>query len=512
MMHRLMVLVLFTMSLFALDSNEIPLLRWAGPSGSRPGTYEEWILQHPYTPFSSTLTGISYGDGRLGNVAILTEDNLAPYLTTELQQLAQYLTAEGYTVLDYQISGGTPETLRTFLQDLYSTNNIEGALFIGDLPVAWFEVYDFGGGLTNFPIDLFYMDLDGMWSDTINAGNGVYDGHTGSTKPEIYIARLMPTGIGPDTTLLKRYFEKTSAYRDEIMPLRKRALVFVDDDWIPWAWQWSNDVALLFPDTMSFWYPDTTRASLYRERLDTVQIWVSVFAHSWPGGHEFVFNNGSQYDYYYADEYTSQNPPASFYNFFACSFSRYTQNGYGGGRAIFNEDYGIGSIGSTKSGSMLDFNYFYRPLSEGKTLGQAYKYWFECIYDSVGMNFDRLCWHYGMTLCGDPFLKPTGHQTSVAEGTMIPYNESILKLKQSLVSHHIDMALTLDRAQTITIMMYDCSGRFTSNLLDEYLQVGHHALKIDLSNAHGGVLPNGVYILRVEIGNNVFVRKFLKIN
>ncbi|MCK4941275.1 hypothetical protein KAS45_04215, partial [candidate division WOR-3 bacterium] len=441
-----------------------------------------------------------------------TEESLAQHLTAELQQLAQYLTDEGYTVFDYHLSGGMPETLRTFLQDLHTTNNIEGALFIGDLPVAWFEVYDFGGSLAEFPIDLFYMDLDGTWLDTISTGNGRYDGHVGNTKPEIYIARLMPTGIGTDTTVLKRYFEKITAYRDGLMPLRKRALVFVDDDWVPWAMQWSNDVALLFPDTMSYWYPDTTKASLYRERLDSTQIWVSVFAHSWPGGHQFVFDSGNQHDYYYANEYTNQNPPTSFYNFFACSFSRYTQNGYGGGRAIFNEDYGIGSIGSTKSGSMLDFNYFYRPLSEGKTLGEAFKYWFECIYDSVGMNFDRLCWHYGMTLLGDPFLKPTGHNTSIADGVLNAHDESRLQLKHSLVSQHIDLVLNVDRAQEIRIVLYDCVGRFVVCLMDEYLEAGNHTLTINLRNAYGGVLPNGVYVLRAVIGNSTSARKFVKID
>jgi hypothetical protein len=295
------------------------------------------------------------------------------------------------------------------------------------------------------------------------------------------------------------------------MPLRKRALVFIDDDWVPWAAQWTNDVALLFPDTMSFWYPDTTRASFYRERLDTVQIWVSVFAHSWPGGHQFMYNNGSQYDYYYANEYTFQNPPANFYNFFACSFSRYTQNGYGGGRAIFNEDYGIGSIGSTKSGSMLDFNYFYRPLSEGKTLGQAFKYWFECIYDSVGMNFDRLCWHYGMTLLGDPFLKPTGHNTAIAENTMNTHGQSEFTLKSSLVSEHIDLTLKLERTQQIRLMLYDCMGRRVGDSMSANLEAGTHQLVFTLRNASGERLTNGIYILQAVIGSSCSTKKIVKI-
>ncbi|KPK64096.1 hypothetical protein AMJ83_03600 [candidate division WOR_3 bacterium SM23_42] len=511
-MHRLNLILLCTAFLFATNTDEITLLRWAGPPGSRPGTFEEWIAEHPYTEFYYTMDKVYYGDGRLGNIAIFTEDSLAQYLTAEISQLMQHLTNDGYTVYSYNISGGTPETLRTLLLGLYNTLNIEGALFIGDLPVAWFEVYDFGGGLAQFPIDLFYMDLDGIWIDTINTGNDRYDGHIGNKNPEIYIGRLMPTGIGVDTTVLKNYFAKDTDYRNGTLRLPERALVFVDDDWIPYALQWSSDVALVFPDTMSYWHPETTKAGIYRQKLDSAQIWVSVFAHSWPGGHQFVFNNGNQHDYYYSFEYISQNPPTNFYNFFACSFSRYTTNGYGGGQAIFNDAHGIGSIGSTKTGSMLDFQYFYRPLSQDRTLGQAFKYWFDCIYDSVGMNFDRLCWHYGMTLLGDPFLKPTGHSTHVVEHASNAAQISQLVLKSTLISDRIELTLHLNQMQEIGITLFDCSGRFVGELMSGMLEAGTHELAFSIREANRSRLPNGVYVLRAVVGNQVLTTKFIKIN
>ena len=511
-MQRLSFLLLCTAFLLATDIDEIPLLRWAGPPGSRPGTYEEWIAEHPYSEFSYTVGNVYYGDGRQGNIAIFTEDSLAQYLTTEISQLMQQLANEGYTVHSYDISGGTPEMLRMLLCGLYYTYDIEGALFIGDLPVAWFEVYDFGGGLAQFPIDLFYMDLDGTWIDTINTGNGRYDGHTGNVNPDIYIGRLMPTGIGVDTTVLKNYFAKDTDYRNGTLRLPERALVFVDDDWIPYAYQWSSNVAMLFPDTMSYWHPETTKAGIYRQKLDSTQIWVSVFAHSWPGGHQFVFNNGNQHDYYYSFEYIAQNPPTNFYNFFACSFSRYTTNGYGGGQAIFNDAYGVGSIGSTKTGSMLDFQYFYRPLSEDKTLGEAFKYWFDCIYDSVGMNFDRLCWHYGMTLLGDPFLKPTGHNTHVVERTSDAVHEHQLAMRGSLVSERIELALHLEYTQNVEITLFDCSGRFAGELMSAMLEAGTHELAFSVREINRSKLPNGVYVLRAVVGNRALTTRFVLIN
>jgi hypothetical protein len=510
-MQRMIVLLFLTLCLLAFASDEIPLLRWAGPPGSRPGTYEEWITAHPPTPFYYTLDRIFLGDGRNGRVAILTEQDLAQHLSTEINQISSYLQNEGYTVFSYEITGGTPETLRTFLNGIYTADSIEGALMIGDLPIAWFEVYDFGAGLAHFPIDLFYMDLDGTWLDTISPGNGRYDGHQGTTKPEIYIGRLMPTGIGIDTVVLRNYFRKDQDFRDGVLTLPERALVFVDDDWYPYAWQWTMDVSLLFPDTMSYWDPETTRASLYRTRLDTLQTWVSVFAHSWPGGHQFAYNNGNQYDYYYGTEYVTQNPPTFFYNFFACSFCRYTDNGYGGGRAIFNDDYGIGSIGSTKTGSMLDFRYFYRPLGEGKNLGQAFKYWFDCIYDSVGMSFDRLCWHYGMTLLGDPFLMPTGHGTAIAESpkTITPSYE--LSMKSNFATQRIQLSLNLTEAQVVRMTIYDCTGRSVGKITELRLDAGTHDLAIELKDRYGNLLASGIYILRATVGNSAVTRKILKI-
>ena len=59
----------------------------------------------------------------------------------------------------------------------------------------------------------------------------------------------------------------------------------------------------------------------------------------------------------------------------------------------------------TKTGSMLDFQYFYEPFGAGATIGSAMMQWFtDIIYDT---NYEdwQICWHYGMSLIGDPTLK-----------------------------------------------------------------------------------------------------------
>lgn len=507
-MKKIILLFFCTTLAIAADYNEIPLLKWAGPPGSEPETYEEWITAHPMREPSYIRDRVVYGDGRAGTVALLTEQNIAQSIAEEITQLTNNLTSEGYTVLSYQIDGGSPEDLRNFLQGLYASDSIEGAFFIGDIPVAWFEIADDFNqyGYTDFPCELFFMDLDGTWLDTMNTGNGKYDGHQGELSPEIYIGRLYPANLGDDTLLLQNYFKKDNAFRHDTLLLTQRALVFVDDDWIPWANQWADDVALLYPDTMNYWDAETTRASVYRTKLDTTQAWVSVFAHSWPGGHQFAYNSGSSHDYYYASEYTAQNPLTNFYNFFACSFSRYTESSNcGGSRAIFNQDYGLCSIGSTKTGSMLDFEYFYNWLGSGTNLGKAFKEWFTHIVQD-GVTFEELCWHYGMTLLGDCFLIPKGHNTAVKESKSENPASAPFTLLKNPISDLIQLNLRIDNITEVKITVFDCTGR--AHIFSTYtLHAGENRISIKES----GKLPAGIYFLKVDIGNRTATRKIVKL-
>jgi hypothetical protein len=397
--------------LFGAQQDEVTLLRWAGPPGSEPGTHREWIAEHPYTDLSVSFEKTSIGTGKAGTVVILTDSSIASSLTSEISELVTNLGSEGYTVMTYLVSGGTPEDLRSFLYGLYNSHSIEGALFIGDLPVPWFQIEDDFNkyGYKEWPIDLFYMDLDGTWLDTLKRAGSVmvpgqdtvYDTHSGDMFPEIYVGRLTPTGIGSDVALIKNYFVKDTAFRHGSGELRHRALVYVDDDWYPWGSDFADDVSLLYNDTSCVFDSNTTRASDYTVRLDTVRAWVSVFAHSSPAGHSFYYNNHGSTEYYWSTKYTSQDPPANFYNHFACSFCRYTTNGYGGGRSMFTASYGVGAVGSAKTGSMLDFDDFYRPLSQGKTMGEAFKDWFTRIITG-GVTFNELCW------CGEkPSIMPS---------------------------------------------------------------------------------------------------------
>jgi hypothetical protein len=74
------------------------------------------------------------------------------------------------------------------------------------------------------------------------------------------------------------------------------------------------------------------------------------------------------------------------------------------GEYVFGTNYGLLSVGSAKTGSMLDFDDYYKPLAAGKTFGDAYKDWWT--YETAsGVSSYQLDWFYGMTTIGDPTLR-----------------------------------------------------------------------------------------------------------
>ncbi len=508
------LLFVFTIIFKLADAQDINvnLLKWAGPEGSRVGTYKEWQSSHPISELSIRSIYNSYSKRDFNKaITIMTEYNIAIYLQTSINQLIEKLENEGYYVLSYEISGGTPEALKTLLQELYLNYNIEGALLIGNLPIAWYQIEDdyYVYGYAEWPIDYYFMDLDGLWSDNlmyvsnslIYGMDGIYDTHSGNIEPEIYIARLMPTGIGDDIALLKNYFKKDLNYRNQNNNIEHRALVFVDDDWEFWAYEYAYEVAILYPETYLTYEINETRATNYRQDLDSSWVWVSVFAHSWPGGHSFYYDNRNHTDFYYAPEYTSQNPNVNFYNFFACSFARYTESGYGAGRAIFNQDHSVGAIGSTKTGSMLNAVYFYSSLAQGKTLGQAYKDWFSQI-TSDGISFDELCWFYGMTLLGDPTLKPLGQNVNLTDYNA---NKLLVSVYPNPSNGITNLKINNPNAKDVTIEITDIMGK----TLYKYYRNCENSIPceeiINLTDQ-----PAGIYILKLTNGDKYSIFQLLK--
>jgi hypothetical protein len=116
------------------------------------------------------------------------------------------------------------------------------------------------------------------------------------------------------------------------------------------------------------------------------------------------FNVGGFYDHgawVFSQDIQDNDPPVLFYNLFACGPGRFTDQNYLAGSYIFHTTTGLTTIASSKSGSMLNFDDFTKPLSVGKSIGESFKEWF--VAQAPYVEWEKE-WYYGMVALGDPTL------------------------------------------------------------------------------------------------------------
>lgn len=396
------------------DYKKVNLLRWMDPY-RKPITYQKYLESREFTKeFGATLVYSSpIGETR---ICIVINTLLQPQIQTAFLRFMTDLEMEGYSIdLFTATNSGDEVALRNLLISEWSTRQIVGAILIGDLAVPWYEMTeppDWGGDHVEFPIDLFFMDLDGQWLDT--DADGLYDEHTdgtGDMEADIWVARLFALNLtyyqATEVAMMNNYFDKNHRYRSGELRLNDKALAYIDNDWCTSGWE--NEVALAYPTTDAVTDIYQTRLEDYMAR---VREWTNnryenllICSHSSPWAHYLYWGTGPS-DYSLFHNYDIQNiyVQVLFYNLFACSNCRFVELDDMGDWYIFQSTYGLLAVGSTKTGSMLCFYDFYTPLGQGANFGNAFLSW--CINDIETCAGDESRpWFYGMTLLGDPTLK-----------------------------------------------------------------------------------------------------------
>jgi len=121
-------------------------------------------------------------------------------------------------------------------------------------------------------------------------------------------------------------------------------------------------------------------------------------------GNGYPFNLGGFYDrgaWVLSQDIQDRDSPVLFYNLFACGPGRFTDENYLAGSYVFHTTYGLITVASSKSGSMLNFDDFTQPLSEGKSIGEAFREWLDA--QAPFEQWEKE-WYYGMVVFGDPTL------------------------------------------------------------------------------------------------------------
>lgn len=346
-------------------------------------------------------------------VLIVTADYVAGPLSAQIAQLESDLESEGWNAIVQNMSGGTAADLRNLFQN---TADLDGAILIGFLPCAWFEE-DYWA-VEEFPCELYLMDLDGVWTDYDS--DGMYDSHTGDVAPEIWIGRIDAHAMdfGSELLMLSEYLQKNHLYRTGAMAPPSRALAYIDDDWSGYT-----DCGLNYiygPANVTVVNSETeTTAAGYLSELAQGYEFVHLMSHSCPWGHTFKIPTGMA-GTVMAPEIAQLNPNTAFLQLFSCSNARWIETGCLGNWYLFGTDTGLLISGAAKTGSMLDFEYFYNPVGSGSCFGEAFRDWWE--YEaSGGFSSDERAWFYGNALLGDPTLKPS---SSAAMNAGIPSQQA----------------------------------------------------------------------------------------
>jgi hypothetical protein len=302
-----------------------------------------------------------------------------------------------------------PEAVRAILRQY--AGSVDSAFFIGEIPAVWYEQRAFGEW-EYFPVDVYYMDPDSVWTDS--DGDGYYDAH-GALELELAVGRLQGT---PDE--INRYFSKLEEYRSGQSPDLAGAYIFKDNDWHYFYRSSVFGLNNIYTDiTISQDDEDTSRMAylehLSRSGADYVYQWI----HANPTA--LYFNAYSEYDtlaYYELDNQIQ----GRFMNMFNCKGVRITQPNIGMSY-LTSTDLTLAITGSTKVGGNYYPMEFHRELSVGNSWGEAFIGW----YNAFGVFDDE--WFLGMVILGDPSLRlrqtdpQTGISRSAIQSIMPPLRE-----------------------------------------------------------------------------------------
>ena len=297
----------------------------------------------------------------------------------------------------------TQEEIRNTLISGYS-NGLEGALLIGDIPVAW---CNFTVG-TNYPTPYYYMDLDGIWEDTNQ--DYIFDIHTGNTDPEIFVSWLKSNDLTltgeTEIEILKNYFQKIQDYREGHLDFGFKSLYLEDDVFslIEGDSIYVNE----FPFVQEYNHLETTSVLNYKSYLDEYYQTVYTLAHSNPWLHGFSeedelgqgcewYNGGVCYNSFQNQDVLDLTPHSLFYFLHGCAVGRFTEQDNIANWYIFQPGGGLIAMAPTEpimAGPEVFENYLIH-LSENENFGLSYL--------DIPDNWMK----YTLTLLGDPTLKLT---------------------------------------------------------------------------------------------------------
>ncbi|MGZ5427383.1 MAG: fibronectin type III domain-containing protein, partial [Thermoanaerobaculia bacterium] len=214
----------------------------AGPSYEYRVTRQASVFGYGYIASGISLPLVE----DRGNVVLVVDTTYSSDLSAELGRLQQDLVGDGWTVIRHDVArtATVPSVKALIVADYQAAPSRVTTVFLfGHVPVPYsgqLAPDGHGDHIGAWPADLYYGDMDGIWTDTANyggtgrqsnvPGDGKFDQTYAPGRVELAVGRVdlaNMTAFGPRTErdLLGRYLEKDNAFRHAVWTLPPRGLI-----------------------------------------------------------------------------------------------------------------------------------------------------------------------------------------------------------------------------------------------------------------------------------------------
>lgn len=386
-----------------------------------------------------------------GKVVLLVDDRFTTTLESELARLESDLIGDGWQVIRHDLSmSSTVTATKAVIASEYAADpaNVNSVFIFGHLPVPYSGNHSIDGHqLKAFPADVFYGDMDGVWTDTTvnNAGaenpnvpnDGVYDqvqllasADSADHTPELAVGRVdlfnMPAFSESEETLLRRYLDKDHAFRHKQISVLPRAWIS-DNLGKQFGWEtpgigmWHSLVPLVGSNTYtsdvdlplettgiyrSHFHPyDQYGVDLadpiYGANANTPEKnyddggFLFLDANS-TGSYEFMLDSGSTNDYTFFD------PPIIFNVLFGSFFGDWDTTNNFMRATLGQQTYGLGSVWSVWGA------WQFHHMGLGEPIGNSIVATHNSTIETNGEQLYNLYYDYTtpeMSFLGDPTLR-----------------------------------------------------------------------------------------------------------
>jgi uncharacterized repeat protein (TIGR01451 family) len=209
--------------------------------------YEYWVSGGGGSGYLLSGIQIPLVESR-GKVVLIVDDTNAAALATELARLESDLAGDGWIVLRHDVARTetVPNVKRIIVTEwARDPANVKAVFLFGHVPVPYAGATapdGHGNHYGAWPADLFYGDVDGVWTDDANydstvagrqhnvAGDGKYDQTVSPSPIDLEVGRVdlanMPA-FAPKTELdlLRQYLNKDHNFRHKAITAQERGLI-----------------------------------------------------------------------------------------------------------------------------------------------------------------------------------------------------------------------------------------------------------------------------------------------